>query len=70
MFMKSKISPSVEISSFSIKVVLSPLPFICFNESRLKMMKNVFYFILKALLVLKIFKFLSELFAHVEKGLD
>ena len=33
--------------------------FICFNESPLKMMKNVFYFILKALYVLKIFKFLS-----------
>ena len=31
--------------------------FICFNESPLKMMKNAFYFILKALLVLRIFKF-------------
>ena len=29
------------------------------NESPLKMMKNAFYFTLKALLVLKIFKFLS-----------
>ena len=29
--------------------------FICFNESRLKVMKNVFCFILKALFVLKIF---------------
>ena len=33
--------------------------FICFNDSPLKMMKNVFYFILKALFALKIFKFLS-----------
>ena len=33
--------------------------FICFNEGPLKMMKNAFYFILKALFVLKIFKFLS-----------
>ena len=33
--------------------------FICFNESPLKMMKNALYFILKALSVLKIFKFLS-----------
>ena len=41
--------------------------FICFTESPLKMMKNAFYFILKALLVLKVFKFLSWLFAHVEK---
>ena len=30
-------------------------------------MKNVFYFILKALFVLKIFKFLSWLFGHIEK---
>ena len=33
--------------------------FICYNDSPSKMMKNAFYFILKALLVLKIFKFLS-----------
>ena len=32
--------------------------FICFNESPLKIMKNTFYFILKALLVLKTIKFL------------
>ena len=36
--------------------------FISFIESPLKMMKNAFYFILKTLLVLKIFKFLSWLF--------
>ena len=30
-------------------------------------MKNVFYFILKALFVLKVFKFLSWLFGHVKK---
>ena len=34
------------------------------------MMKNAFYFILNALFVLKIFKFLSWLFRHVEKRLD
>ena len=33
---------------------------ICFIESPLKIMKNVFYFILKTLFVLKIFKFLSR----------
>ena len=33
-------------------------------------MKNAFYFILKVLLVLKIFKFLSWLFGHVQKWLD
>ena len=32
--------------------------FICFNESPLKIVKNAFYFILKALFVIKIFKFL------------
>ena len=32
--------------------------FICFNDSPSRMMKNVFYLILKALFVFKIFKFL------------
>ena len=41
---------------------------ICFNESPLKLMKNAFYFIFKAFLVPKIFKFLSWLFGHVEKN--
>ena len=36
----------------------------------MKMMKNDFYFTLKALLVLKIVKFLSSIFGHVEKRLD
>ena len=39
-----------------------------FFESPLKMMKNAFYFKLKALFVLKIFKFLSQLFAHLGKA--
>ena len=37
------------------------------TESTLKMMKNVFYFNLKALFVLKIFKFLPQPFGHVDK---
>ena len=41
--------------------------FILFNDSPSKIRKNAFYFILKALLVLKIFTFLSWLFGHVEK---
>ena len=41
--------------------------FYLLNESPLKVMKNAFYFVLKALFVLKIFKFLSLLFGHVEK---
>ena len=53
-----------------IKVGLSPskeICVICLIESPLKMMKNAFYFILKALFVLKIFKFLSRPFGHVGK---
>ena len=39
-----------------------------FNNCKpFKMMKNAFYSPLKALFVLKIFKFLSRLFGHVEK---
>ena len=41
--------------------------FICLIESPLEVMKNAFYFILKALFVLKIFKFLSRLFGCVGK---
>ena len=40
--------------------------FICFNESPSKLMKNVFHFILKALLVLKIL-LLSLIFIRVKK---
>ena len=39
------------------------------TESSLKMMKNAFYFTLKTLFLLKIFKILSWLFGHVENGL-
>ena len=60
--------PNLSIANF--KVGLSPsknILFYFFNESSLKMMKNAFYFILKALFVLKIFKFLSWHLGHVEK---
>ena len=56
--------------NFFFKFGLSPSKknyVICFIESCLKMMKNDFYFILKALLVFKIFKFLSWLLDHVGK---
>ena len=52
------------ISYIYIKVGFSlskKIYFICFNESLLKMMKNAFYVILKALSVLKVFKTLSWL---------
>ena len=41
--------------------------FISLSESPSKMMKNAFYFILKALFVPKILKCLSWLLGHVEK---
>ena len=40
---------------------------ICLIENPLKMMKNGFYFILKALFLFKIFKFLTRLIGHVGK---
>ena len=39
---------------------------ICFIKSSLKMMKNAFYLFLKALFLLKMFKFLRRLIGHVE----
>ena len=59
-----------KIANTNFKVGLSPSKkncVICFIESPLKKTKNAFYFILKALFVLKIFKFLSRLFGHVGK---
>ena len=53
-----------------LKVGLSPSKKACviyLTESFLKMMKNAFYFILKALFILKLFTFLSRLFGHVAK---
>ena len=57
-------------SQNNVKVGLSPSKKIflfCVNDSPSKMMKNAFYFTLKALFFLKIFKFLSLLSGHVEK---
>ena len=50
------------LSDLLIKVGLSPSKknfCICFNAGPSKMTKNAFYFNLKALFVLKVFKFLS-----------
>ena len=54
----------------SIKGALSGLREFLATESPLKMMKNSFYFTLKALFVLQIPKFLSRLFGYVAKRLD
>ena len=55
---------------FTVGLSPSKKVLFCVSDSPSKMMKNDFYFILKALFVLKIFKFLSLLFGHVEKCLD
>ena len=55
---------------YILQVGLSPIKkncFICFNESPLKMVKNIFYFILRALFDLKMFKLLSWLFGDIGK---
>ena len=47
----------------NLKVGLSPPRKDCvisFNETPLKIMKNTFYFVLKALFILKIFKFYHD----------
>ena len=48
-----------DVMTTVIKVALSGLRQYSANESPIKMMKNAFYFTLKALFLLKIFKFLS-----------
>ena len=53
-----------------LKVALSGMRQFFVTEIPLKMKKNTFYFILKALFILKMFKFISWLFGHVEKQLD
>ena len=40
------------------------------TKTPLKVMENAFYFTLKALFVIKVFKFLFLLFGYVEKRLD
>ena len=54
----------------AIKGALSAVTQFLEYESPLKTMKDVFYFTLKALSVLKIRKFLSSLFSHKEKRLN
>ena len=53
--------------TWNIKDALSSRRQFLATESPLKLMKKTFYFTLKTLFVLKIFKFLSSLFGYVEK---
>ena len=59
-----------EVEFHSIIGALSSLRQSSATESPLKLMKNAFYFTLKAPLVLNIFKFLSWVFCYVEKRCD
>ena len=62
-----RIIASLTLWSLSRTLTFQKKFFFFFNGSLFKMMKNAFYFILKALFVLKIFNFLSWLFGHVKK---
>ena len=65
---------SKNITSYTFSLVfegaLSGLRQFLATGRPLKLMKNAFYFTLKAIFILKIFKFLSSIFGHVEKRLD
>ena len=52
-----------------IKDALSGLTHFLATESPLKMTRGVFYFTLKAIFVLKIFKFLFQYFGRAKNGL-
>ena len=67
---KDKKKKFAKIKERKLKIRLWPFKKYClifFNENTVKMMKNAFYFILKARFVLKIFKVLSWLCGHIEK---
>ena len=58
------------ISIADFKMTLPPskkVGFICFNRRPLKMMKNAFYFMSKALFLLRYLNFCTKFFGHVGK---
>ena len=66
-------SESLHCLSFTMKSQLPSMEkanFIWFDESPLRMMKNVFSFIIKALLILKLFKFSSCIVWSCRKWLE
>ena len=70
---KEKKKTANNIIGFSFKVRLSPSKkagFIFSNGRPLNMIENAFYFMLKALFVLKIFTFCPDFFGHAEKRPD
>ena len=72
-FLRQETLHNVYRARLKFKVGLShsnKIVFIYFNDSPFKKMKNVFYFMLKALFIPDIFTFLSWIFDYVEKRLD
>ena len=65
-----KLEHFISNCSTTLKNTLFGLRQFLATKSPLKMMKNTFYFNLKALFALKIFKFLSWFFGHVEEQFD
>ena len=53
----------------NLKGAISGLRQFLVTESHFKMMKNAFCFTSKALFVLKVFMFLSQIFGHLSKRL-
>ena len=64
---KQRINVEKEKDEINIKGSLSGLRQFLATEAALKIMKNAFYFTLKALFVLKIFKRFSWGFGHAQK---
>ena len=55
---------------FKVGLSLQKNCVICLIESSLKMMKNVFHFVLKSFFVLNVFKFCHDILAMYEKQPD
>ena len=68
--MKLQSKRDIFISKICVKGALSGLRQFLAAESPLKIIRNAFHFTLKALFVLKTFKFLSCFFGHVSKRFD
>ena len=61
------LAPNQQKCLIDIRGALSRVKQFLETESTIKMMKKAFYFTLKALFFLKIFKFLSLLFGDIRK---
>ena len=69
-FLFIRVERAIQSLRIELKGALSSLRQFLATEISLKMMKKAFHFIIKALLVLKIFKLSYWIFTHVKKRLD